>query len=360
MEQLVLSAGKNPGFTIISNDFIDHYMCEANGEFVKIYLYLLRCTATPCDSLSYEHIADKLNLMESDVIRAIKYWEQKGLLVLHKEAAHNVTSLELTYFFNPAIPNQTEAAAQTSAAFSPQITTDAQTTTTFSPHKTADAQTFDPDSTEIQELVLIAEQYLKRQLTPIDLNKIMFFYEDLHFSSDLIEYLFEHCATINNRNIRYIESVAISWADKGITTVQQAKTEGQHYRREYFDILKAFGIHNRLPISSEVDYMKKWMDEYGFTTDIITEACQRTVAKTGNATFKYADSILKNWKENGVVMFKDIAALDTRHYSSQAAQNRTPSAKQHAVSSPRSGSKFNNFDQRGYDFEQLEKDLNLT
>ena len=32
-----------PGeFTFISNRFLDGYMPSANGEFVKIYLYLLR------------------------------------------------------------------------------------------------------------------------------------------------------------------------------------------------------------------------------------------------------------------------------------------------------------------------------
>ena len=28
--------------TILSNTFIDNYMPEANGEFVKVYIYLLR------------------------------------------------------------------------------------------------------------------------------------------------------------------------------------------------------------------------------------------------------------------------------------------------------------------------------
>ena len=28
--------------TLVANDFIDHYMVQANGEFVKVYLFLLR------------------------------------------------------------------------------------------------------------------------------------------------------------------------------------------------------------------------------------------------------------------------------------------------------------------------------
>ena len=36
-----------PGeFTFVSNRFLDLYMPKANGEFVKIYLYLLRCCSS--------------------------------------------------------------------------------------------------------------------------------------------------------------------------------------------------------------------------------------------------------------------------------------------------------------------------
>lgn len=38
------------GYTSVSNDFIDHYMPSANGEFVKLYLYLLRCLSAGQDA----------------------------------------------------------------------------------------------------------------------------------------------------------------------------------------------------------------------------------------------------------------------------------------------------------------------
>ena len=53
----------------------------ANGEFVKVYLCLLRMYANPAGRAStLTEIADLLNHTESDVIRAIKYWERAGLL----------------------------------------------------------------------------------------------------------------------------------------------------------------------------------------------------------------------------------------------------------------------------------------
>lgn len=353
MAQLALEV-RQPDYTVISNDFIDQYMYRANGEFVKLYLCLLRCRGEAPAGFSLASIADRMNITEGDVLRGLRYWEQEGLLEISTDSSGSVTRLTLM----SATSGRTNAAVKNPAA---AIHRESQATETASltQAQTAAAKAVNPEDTELQDLLLLAEQYLGRTLSPMDANRITYFYEDLHFPADLIEYLFEHCVTIGNRNIRYIESVAISWKDRGITTVEQAKAEGSHYRREYFAILKAFGISGRSPIDLEVDYMKKWLDEYHFTTDVISEACQRTIAKTGKPVFNYADSILKNWKEHGILARKDIAALDAAHYAQTQADN-TPKDTAHnrTVKQPRAATRFNNFDQRDYDFNELERTLN--
>ena len=52
MADLTLYKDNSNAATIISNRFIDEYMINANGEFVKIYLYLLRCMNSPDCSFS--------------------------------------------------------------------------------------------------------------------------------------------------------------------------------------------------------------------------------------------------------------------------------------------------------------------
>ena len=68
--------------TLIANDFIDKYMAKANGEFVKVYLFLLRHKDDSAASLAPSAIADCLNLTENDILRALRYWESEGLLNL--------------------------------------------------------------------------------------------------------------------------------------------------------------------------------------------------------------------------------------------------------------------------------------
>ena len=69
-------------FTFISNSFLDFYMPSANGEFVKIYLYLLRHASGKGTALNLSSIADAFNCTEADIQRALRYWKNCGVLDL--------------------------------------------------------------------------------------------------------------------------------------------------------------------------------------------------------------------------------------------------------------------------------------
>ena len=58
--------------TVLPNKFIDEYMIKADGEYVKIYLLILRLQGMglPVD---VERIADYLELTRKDVLRALSY-----------------------------------------------------------------------------------------------------------------------------------------------------------------------------------------------------------------------------------------------------------------------------------------------
>ena len=65
------------GITVVANEFIDQYMADANGEYVKVYLYLLRHEG---GEITVEAVADALNHTEADVRRAFAYWQKAGSL----------------------------------------------------------------------------------------------------------------------------------------------------------------------------------------------------------------------------------------------------------------------------------------
>ena len=73
MAMITLHNASLPEVTILSNTFIDNYMPEANGEFVKVYIYLLRALSSAPVSFSLEQMADRLLCTERDILRALKY-----------------------------------------------------------------------------------------------------------------------------------------------------------------------------------------------------------------------------------------------------------------------------------------------
>ena len=82
--------------TSIPNIFIDKYMTNANGEFVKIYLYLLRCMNLNRQGCTISELADIFEHTEKDIMRALAYWEKMQLLNLHYNESHEVSSISLT------------------------------------------------------------------------------------------------------------------------------------------------------------------------------------------------------------------------------------------------------------------------
>lgn len=335
---------------MISNAFLDEYMPRANGEFVKVYLMLLRICSGQGEPLTLGRLADLLNCTETDIIRAIRYWEKEGLLLMQTDEAGEVTDIMLITP-TPSTKGQT---APPRIVFNTEVIPAKEEDEVKAPGGRVSASRAAElsERDEFKEMQFIAEQYLGKLLTPTELQKLLYFYDGLHFSTDLIDFLIEYCVSTDHKSFRYIEKVAYNWYESGIKTVHDARNSVNNYNKDYYAILKAFGISGRNPIKDEINYMKKWLNTYKLPLNIIAEACSRTVINTGKTNFRYADGILSKWNSEEVKTLDDIARLDagheTRAKSVQAAQTAPKTAK--------SGD-FNRFEQRTYDYSALESQL---
>lgn len=320
--------------TIIENDFIDNYIAKANGEYVKVYLMLLRHLSAE-SSLSISGLADCLECTEKDVLRAFKYWSKVGLLKIDYDEAGNICGL--------AVGKVTSSPEVKTATVIPKpIQPETKT-------KTVSSQSMN-NQEELRQLYFVAEQYMGKPLSASEIKKVNYFFDELHFSADLIEYLIEYCVENGHRTFRYIESVALAWSDSGIQSVEDAKEKTSSYTKNCFAILNAYGIRGRNPAPAELAFIKKWTSEYGFTLDIILEACNRTINNTHKPDFKYTDSILNNWLIGGVHHLSDIALLDLSYREEKTAKKRN-------TSKIACNNKFNNFEGRSYDMSSLEQQL---
>ncbi|MDE6314318.1 MAG: DnaD domain protein [Lachnospiraceae bacterium] len=341
--------------TIVSNVFIDEYMSDANGEYVKTYLYLLRAVATG-DALSIVSIADKLNYTERDVYRALKFWQQKGILSLSLDSLNELTGIKLLPIKKPQKESaQKQSFATTSAAPKGLVPSSAALENSPQKHSfSLDEMAEFRTKTEVAEILCVAEQYLGKTLSNTDINSLLYIYDGLKFDSELIEYLIEYCVTNNHKSMHYIEKTAIGWSKEGITNAAQAKDFAKLYNDTVFTILNAFGIKNRHPAPVEQKMITVWTKDYGFSLDIIVEACNRTMKTVHTPSFEYTDKILARWKKKGVKTMSDIAALDQAFLKEQEQKKTAPKV---SGSHNNSGNKFNNFSQRSYDYDKLERDL---
>lgn len=337
MKKLTLKNCRQENALLLDYEFIDHYMPEANGEYVKVYLLLLRCQASPNRELTISGIADILDDTEKDVIRALKYWKKQGLLdyEITEEAASSAPRADAQ------APEAADAQGQ--AAPSPE------NVTRFRNRK------------ELKELLFVAEQYLGKTLSTTDMKTITYFYDELGMSTDLIEYLIEYCVENGHKSMHYIQKVALSWADRKIRTPEEAKQSAAFYSKSCYGVLKAFGITGRSPAASELAYIQRWSGEYGFSDELILEACNRTMNSIHQPSFDYAESILKSWLEGGAKNRKDVEALDLAYQKEKLERKEKRqgrSASSSAETPKPARNRFNNFEGRTYeDMEDLTRRL---
>lgn len=406
MTAINISSDIATSFTTVSDIFIDQYMPKANGEFVKVYLYLLRATGSGAGIATISEIADHFSNTEADIVRALNYWASEGILQVQTGADGQITGINLCSLavsgmqaaqsniksgvvnnaaqnnlqsgvINNAVQNNMQSnvdnntAQNISGADSQMQDSVMEKLKNQATDKTAPSQkeyTLDEikefrKNPDISELFFIIETYLKHTLSSTDTNMVLYWLDELHFSTDLVEYLVEYCITKGHSSLRYMNRVALGWADAGIKTVDQAKDDAAAHSQIYYSVMKALGITGRNLVDSEVSLINKWVGEYGFDIELVKAACSKTISAIQKPSFEYTDSILTNWRKKDVHTLKDVEVLDANFAKANKATGSGSSQGANAAngfSKPKSNNsnsknKFNNFNQRNNDYDKLEK-----
>lgn len=406
MTAINISSDIATSFTTVSDIFIDQYMPKANGEFVKVYLYLLRATGSGAGIATISEIADHFSNTEADIVRALNYWASEGILqvqtgadgqimginlcslaVSGMQAAQNniqsavadnaaqnnlqnsvVNNAAQNNLQNGVVNNDAQNISTTNIRMQDSVVAKLKTQATDKPASSQKEYTLDEikefrKNPDISELFFIIETYLKHTLSSSDTNMVLYWLDELHFSTDLVEYLVEYCITKGHSSLRYMNKVALGWADAGIKTVDQAKDDAAAHSQIYYSVMKALGITGRNLVDSEVSLINKWVGEYGFDIELVKAACSKTISAIQKPSFEYTDSILANWRKKDVHTLKDVEVLDANFAKANKASATGSSQGTNAAngsSKPKSNNSssknnFNNFNQRNNDYDKLEK-----
>jgi len=397
-------------YTIVPNFFIDGFLAKANGEFIKVYLVLLRYMSIGQLNFDLGQIADHLLMTESDVLRALNYFQSEKLLTLtysgnqlheihlshlspkdsdyapiaketpndyqtpntdynysssdNYEASYNEPEYNQKFNneahcqndYNVAIDynrrqddyNQNDFRHSNRTSFKSQVKDSSashlKVISNRPDYTTKEIAAYAKES-EFSQLLYIVQKYLGKTLSTNEVKTIISFNDWLGLSIDVIELLIDYCVDNDHRNMRYIEKVAIDWADNDINTIEKAKVRTETYNKSYFVILKAYGITDRSPTPNQIKLMDKWLNNLQFDISVIVEACERTIAQINKAEMRYTDSILETWATAKVRTMADIENLD---------QNR-PKKTYNKAAPKQANNKFSNYNQREYDYDKLEK-----
>ena len=317
MDQITLNSDLCCDALVIPGAALEKCLREANESQLKIYLYLLKNGSS---NPTVSSIADFFNYSEQDVKRALRFWN--GTRKTGKSSAGG----NIVEFSQKPV---------------------------YSKERIAQLM----EMPEVGQLLFIAEQYMGRPIKPDEASSIIYIFDGLGFSADLVEYLLEYCISNNKKSFRSFEAVAVEWKEAGVDSLDAAKSLTRRVPKEMDAVMAALGLpKDHQPIEAEIAYVRRWTERYGYGMDIIGEACKRTVLATSKPSFRYANGILKKWHDAGVKECRDIIAVDEEF---QKKNVQSAAAKTTRKSDPKktSAGKFQNFTERKYDFESLEKEI---
>ena len=316
----------NMNFTPVSNIFIEKYMPKARGEFIKVYLLLLKYNTNNEPGVNGQIIASLLNLLESDVMNALHYWHEQGVIKLIPIDNMNNFNVEF-------------------------ISLDDPTEDSYNTVNLLDTLLNNKETTSMLKDI---EKILSRPLSSKEMEIYLSWQNDFNFSSELILLLIEYCSSKGKTDYRYIEKVALSWHDMKISSIDQAQNHIKQTEDKWINyrkILSYLGIKTNEIMKPQEEMLNKWLFTYKFDIKLVEKACNICFERLNRADFKYIDGILTKWFKDNIKTLEDVAIKDRQHknnYSNKFKTNNTNSNNNLG---------FNNFEARSYDYDSLEKKL---
>lgn len=293
-------------------DFAADCLKLASGKAVKVLLYILKNKITDID---YGAFAEALDVSAEDAEDAVSYWQQVGVLYPcgsePAAVAKKKTAAEKAVPATPANDTVKEQRAKEKAA------------KMLSPAEISDRIN---NSEDIKFLFDAAEASFGKILNYTEQRTLIWLHDYYSIAPDLLLMIMDCSKQIGKANIGFVEKIAVSWHDSGISTHELAAREITLLKNYYSlegQVAAKLGL-NRTLTPTEKKLVKEWAGK-NIPLDLIVYAYEKTVDNIGKVKFSYMNKILSGWQENGVFT---VAAA-----KSEAAKRTTQSEKSAAADS---------------------------
>jgi len=306
------------GITPLENIFINHYMLQAPGEYVKVYILGLKYAHNPSNStISDEDIAKALNLNVSEIKKAWDYWEKMGIIKKNNDAIEFYNIKEILLTRDNKTPNNITVLS--------------------------------PKNLQNRAFLSNIERMVGRPLSFTEIQMIIDWMQNYKFTEETVNLLISYCLSKSKNSFKYMEKVALSWYQAGIRTAEDVE---EYLKREdekwdnYRKIMKFLGLKDTELTEPHIEKMDKWFFEWGFDLEVVLEACKTCILKLNKPNFIYIDKILSNWHKEGIKSIEDIHETE---------KDLPKSSKKSSKTKPKTP--FHSSSERTYDMEELERRL---
>lgn len=294
-----LSESQNTEFKVAS-DVIDRHIKIASGIYFKVLLAILR---NDRNKISSDELGESIGISPEEIEEAAGYWIRSRVLP---------ESVVLKDIETPDGEDGADKAAKREPGGA--VTLSAKEISQLA-----------KSNSEVSFLFSGVESLLARPVTATEQKVLVSVYEWVGLPADVILMLFDYCLSIGKKSIRYIEKVAISWADEGITTHELAEEKIKALKENdelSAEIKSAFGIYGRNLTAAEKKYITKWFESLKLPLDMVTYANEITVNNTGKISFAYINKILESWSEKGFKTLEEAKAENSGKRPGQGNKNK--------------------------------------
>lgn len=262
-------------------------LAAAEADFVRVLIF---AAAYPAgfDSAS---AAETLGMDEAQIVRALCYWEQNGVLSMSdtskKAKKKEKKKSESTVLSNDALPEYTsdELAAMVDK------------------------------SEALEALIAACQQTVGKIFSVPETRIIVGLYDFLGLCEEYILTLCAWCTGRGKTSLRYIEKTAVALYNKGIDDPQKLNVhlkDIEKYESAQEKIRRLFGIGERALTSYEKKYLENWLETWQMPMELVELAYELTVKNTDKASIPYASKILENWEQMGIKTKEEALAVSEK------------------------------------------------
>lgn len=268
--------------TRVENMFINEYMIDAPGEYVKVFLYGLMYADLGMP-LENDMIARELSMEEEEVLMAWSYWEKQGVVRKHLADPNDKFHYEVEFIdlkeqlFGVKGGQKSSSGKELPSHLKKQL-----------------------DDGAMRDMYAQIERITGRFLTGTEPANIQNWIIDYGIPPEVVVYVYSYCQNQRGgkNQCQYVNTVLRDWVDRGLKTIDDIEnylTESDNRHFQYKRVLKALGF-TRNATEEEKRIMDVWFDDFNFGLETVLEACKKT-SGISSPNINYVNAILTSWSK---------------------------------------------------------------